>query len=200
MGYSRAGFTEIVGVDINPQPRYPFDFVCGDALDPFVRLGDFDLIHASPPCQDYSLAMRHLSNPQPRLIEPVMSMLEASGRPWVIENVPGAPLTTASDLFGRHGVRLCGKAFGLRVIRHRLFETSFPVDPLPCIHEGEVWNPHRRESRERFYAKYGKQDAEKPWAEEMGVGWMNRYEAREAIPPAYTEYIGRQFLDQMART
>jgi DNA (cytosine-5)-methyltransferase 1 len=195
MGYYEAGFTEIVGVDIHRQPNYPFTFVQADALRPPFRLEDFDLIHASPPCQAYSSAMRHLAAPQPKLIGDVRDMLD--GSPHVIENVPGAPLATASDLFGRHGVVLCGKAFGLRIIRHRLFETSFPViPPTHPPHLGEIWNPHRAESRERFYAKYGRQDAEIPWAKEMGVGWMGRYEAREAIPPAFTKFIGEAFLAQ----
>ena len=196
MGYSQAGFDDIVGVDNQLQPNYPFRFIQGDALQPPVELSDFDLIHASPPCQDYSVAMRHLAHPQPRLIEPVKVLL--AGHQWVIENVPGAPLTTASDLFGRHGVVLCGTAFGLRVLRHRLFETTFPIVPIACSHNDEIWNPHNAKSRERFYRKHGRQDPEKAWAKEMGVEWMGRHEARESIPPAYTKYIGEQFIRQSA--
>lgn len=198
VGYHRAGFDDIVGVDIVPQKNYPFTFVLGDALNPPVRLKDFDLIHASPPCQAYSIAFRHLvKNPPPMLIDPVRDSLRTSGKPWIIENVLGAPLASASDLFGNHGTLLCGTTFGLRIVRHRLFETSFPVPRPSCDHRGEIWNPHRATSRERFYAKYGKQDIEPLWLEEMGVGWMSRYEGREAIPPAYTEYLGRQFLEQL---
>lgn len=121
MGYHQAGFTEIVGVDINPQPNYPFKFQQLDALDVLVSsyLDEFDLIHTSPPCQSYSRAMKHLSHPQPMLVEKVRRHLEASGKPWVIENVPGAPLTTADDLFGSHGIILCGTSFGMRIRRHR---------------------------------------------------------------------------------
>lgn len=194
MGYSRAGFTEIVGVDIAPQPNYPFTFIQGDALQPPVKLSDFDLIHASPPCQSYSRAMKHLAAPQPMLLDPVRELLQQSGVPWIIENVPGAPLTVASDLFGGHGTILCGKSFGLRIIRHRLFETSFPVIRLDCTHTGEVFNPHNEKTRQKFMARYGRQTVEIPWRAEMGVPWMGRYEAREAIPPAYTAYLGRQFL------
>ena len=121
-GYSRAGF-EVVGIDIKPQPRYPLPFIQADALalDPkFVAL--FDAVHASPPCQSYSdLAKRNRNaDAWPRLLDPVRDMLIRSGLPYIIENVEGAPL--------RDPVMLCGTMFkGLRVIRHRLFETNFPL-------------------------------------------------------------------------
>lgn len=134
VGYERAGF-DVVGVDLNPQPRYPFEFRQVDAIDVLnhlrcggLRRDNFDAIHASPPCQDYSAAMAHLSSGDfPRLIEPVRDLLVEIGLPWVIENVVGAPLPIQSDLFGAHGVELCGTMFDLRVYRHRLFECSFPV-------------------------------------------------------------------------
>lgn len=203
MGYYRAGF-EVHGVDIEPQPRYPFDFVAMDALDldwEWVA-SDFGAIHASPPCQDYSKAMRHLSGDYPRLIEPVRDRLAASGLPWVIENVPGAPLPVQADLFGRYGAELCGSMFGLQasglqIRRHRLFETSFPLTaPRGCDHSLPAFNPHNGSSRgrQRIYDAFGRCDPERPWLACMGVEWMNRYEGREAIPPAYTEYIGRTLL------
>lgn len=190
MGYHRAGF-EVVGVDIKPQPRYPFEFHQADAMT--FPLDGFDAIHASPPCQAYSLALRHLAAPQPMLVDAMRDRLQR-GAPWVIENVPGAPLVTASDLFGAHGVMLCGTAFGLRVYRHRLFEASFAIPSLGCCHRRHAMNPHRVEGRERMYAEFGRQDPEKVWRDEMGVSWMSRHETREAIPPAYTEYIGKQLL------
>jgi DNA (cytosine-5)-methyltransferase 1 len=189
MGYHRAGF-EVVGVDNRPQPNYPFEFIQGDALA-YVRgllLGDWDwadAVHASPPCQDYSTAMRH----------PVRELLQKTGLPWVIENVPGAPLPQQDTLDGRYGVELCGTMFGLRVYRHRLFETNFPVSaPRGCSHTAPPMNPHNQVGRDRIYAEFGRQDPDPIWNKAMGVEWMGRYEAREAIPPAYTELIGHQLL------
>jgi DNA (cytosine-5)-methyltransferase 1 len=199
MGYHQAGFTEIVGVDINPQPNYPFTFIQGDALEPPVNLDDFDLVHASPPCQDYSRAMRHLAHPQPRLIDPVRRLLV--GSTWVIENVEGAPLVTSQTLSGRQGMMLCGTQFGLRVYRHRLFETNWPVTRGgSCLHHDPAMNPHNVKGRERIRREFGEGDPERPWREAMGVGWMKRQEAREAIPPAYTKFIGEQFLSQLEDT
>lgn len=181
MGYHRAGF-EVVGVDINPQPRYPFEFHQADALE--FPLDGFDVIHASPPCQSYSRALRHLAAPQPMLIEEVRDRISVA--PYVIENVPGAPLPGA--------IMLCGTSFGLRVYRHRLFETSVALLAPPCDHSRPAFNPHHAEGRERIYAEYGRGDPERRWRNAMQVPWMNRHETREAIPPAYTEYIGRQLL------
>jgi len=119
MGYARAGF-EVVGVDINPQPRYPFEFHQADALDYLREHGHrFDAVHASPPCQAYSETRKIQSNEHPELIPPTRAALQRVGLPWVIENVPGSPLIDP--------VELCGAMFGLRVYRHRLFEASFPV-------------------------------------------------------------------------
>jgi DNA (cytosine-5)-methyltransferase 1 len=199
-GYQQAGF-HVTGVDINPQPRYCGDeFIQDDALKylaacPAVLM--YDAIHASPPCQDYSRALRHMAAPQPRLIDPVRDLLEAKGLPWVIENVPGAPIPTQSTLDGRHGVELCGTQFGLRVGRHRLFETSLPMD-APAARcrcpETLVMNPHNQAGRDRIYAEFGKQNPNPIWNAAMGVPWMNKHEGREAIPPAYTEFIGHQLM------
>src|SRR5690348_16558972 len=118
MGYHRAGF-EVVGVDIKPQKNYPFEFHQADALE-FLKIHghEFDAIHASPPCQRYSVG-RHIHQSggnHPDLVHPTRSLLEATGKPWVIENVMGSPVA---------GVTLCDLMFGLKVLRHRLFETSF---------------------------------------------------------------------------
>src|SRR6185437_552105 len=207
-----AGF-DVVGVDINPQPRYPFPFVQADALEVLqdtscwlcLGIWPIDAIHASPPCQDYSKAMRHLAGNYPRLIDPVRELLADSGLPWVIENVPGSPLPVQTDLFGCHGAELCGSMFGLQMAglqirRHRLFETSFPIAaPRGCDHSLPTFNPHNGSSRgrDRIYEALGRSDPEKPWLEAMGVGWMHRYEGREAIPPAYAEYIGGQLLEHI---
>jgi DNA (cytosine-5)-methyltransferase 1 len=211
VGYERAGF-DVVGVDIEPQPNYPFEFRSLDALALLTKwsrgargfaigpglsepIGRFDAIHASPPCQMYSRNMKHLSGPQPMLIEPIRELLVATGLPWVIENVEGSPLPDTDDLFGRHGIILCGTSFGMKIWRHRWFETSFPVTERPaCNHSQPAMNPHNVAGRARIYAEHGRQDPEILWRNEMGVEWMGRYEAPEAIPPAYTEFIGRHLL------
>lgn len=195
MGYHRAGF-DVSGVDIVPQKRFPFTFVQGDALEYLAKHGkEFDAIHASPPCQAYSVNMRHLSGPAPMLIEPCRQLLAETGKPWIIENVEGAPLETESTLFGKHGVMLCGSQFGMNIWRHRLFETSFAVaTPGSCRHGNAPLNPHRASSRDRMRLKFGRVDLEKIWRAEIGVPWMSKHEGRQAIPPAYTEYIGKQLL------
>jgi DNA (cytosine-5)-methyltransferase 1 len=204
MGYHRAGF-DVVGVDIKPQPRYPFEFEQAEALS-WLRLSSllngvpFDAIHASPPCQAYSKAMRHLSAPTERLIEETRALLAATGLPWIMENVEGAPLPRASTLTGEHGVELCGTMFGLRVWRHRLFETSFPITPpRGCDHRDPAMNPHNQRGRDRITAEFGEGDQERPWRADMGVEWMGRYEAREAIPPAYTEWLGARLLEHVCQ-
>ena len=210
MGYHLAGF-DVVGVDIEPQPNYPFEFWQEDAIG-VLRIaktggllwdgGPFDAIHASPPCQHYSEMSRcqpGLAATYPDLVAPVRELLIATGTPWVIENVPGAPMAGASDLFGNHGTTLCGTMFGLRVYRHRLFECSFPVEaPGQCNHSRRAWNPHNVAGRKAMNDEGMTGDVEIPWRNELGVGWMGRYEAREAIPPAYTEFIGTQLLAHLA--
>jgi DNA (cytosine-5)-methyltransferase 1 len=198
MGYSRAGF-EVVGVDIKPQPHYPFEFHQGDARftlanENGIRILEFAAIHASPPCQDYSLNLRGLVTPgeYPRLIPDVRDGLTKLGLPWIIENVEGAPLVSQSDLFGSHGVLLCGTSFGLRVRRHRLFETSFALPVHPCRHAETVLNPYDAEARARDGIQH---QAMIRYAEAMGIDWMTGDEASEAIPPAYTEWIGHRLLE-----
>jgi DNA (cytosine-5)-methyltransferase 1 len=147
VGYSRAGF-EVVGVDINPQPRYPFEFVQADALNLDADfIATFDAIHASPPCQSYSDLAKRNGNAHewPRLIEPVRELLVSTGLPYVIENVDGAPLIDA--------VVLCGTMFPrLRVLRHRLFEANFTILTPPHQKHPKVHTFDRRK------AHYGKTD------------------------------------------
>jgi len=195
MGYHRAGF-DVVGVDIAPQPRYPFRFVQADAMT--YPLDGFDAIHASPPCQAYS-AMRTNWNARkdhPELVEPVRERLQSSGLPWVMENVPGAPM---APLF-----LMCGSAFGLglpgyQLRRHRWFETSgaWQLSP-PCQHRGPVigiYGDHGRDQRRsEGYGRYFTLDERKA---AMGIDWMARGELDQAIPPAYTEYIGREALGDL---
>lgn len=194
MGYHRAGF-DVVGVDIAPQPRYPFEFHQGDALHYLAEHGhEFDAIHASPPCQAYSRT-GHLADAQGgrrssvRLIEPTRSALGALGTPYVIENVEDAPLSAP--------LMLCGSMFGLRVRRHRLFESPVFLFAQQCA--------HRRQGRPVGVLNWGSWGHEIPSGgrlaasladaqDAMGIDWMRRAELAEAIPPAYTEYIGRQLL------
>ena len=195
MGYHRAGF-EITGVDIEPRKLNPHPVIEADAVEYLLAHGhEYDAIHASPPCQSYSRSFKHMATPQPMLIDAIRDALKATGKPYVIENVVGAPLANASDLFGNHGVELCGTMFGLEVYRHRLFETSFPIHaPRPCNHDRHGMNPHNVAGRKRIYERHGKGCPEKRWAQEMGVEWMSRNGAREAVPPIFTEYIGRELL------
>lgn len=189
VGYANAGF-DVTGVDIEIRPSYPFfDLEQADAM---LVLADvdycrqFDVIHASPPCQMYSAAMKHLAFDQPMLIEPVRERLREIGVPYVIENVIGAPMVDA--------VQVCGTGLGLRVYRHRLFESNLPLIGTPCDHSRPAMNPHNQAGRDAMYEEFGRCDPEPRWRQEMGVQWMSRYDAREAIPPAYTEHIGRQVI------
>lgn len=202
-GYCRAGFDEIIGVDIAPQPRYPFRFVQGDALGCLARLiesgeiAEFDMVHASPPCQTYSRATKHLSNGNhPNLVRPVRELLKASNRPYVIENVPGAPLQNA--------IVLCGTMFGLPLIRHRLFECMptlwFSPATCQCSHlftnsktsAGQLSSFERGATAISVAGSiYLKADGEIA----MGIDWMTKKELSQAIPPAYTEWLGKQILN-----
>lgn len=192
-GYVDAGF-EVVGVDINNQPNYPFTFLWHDALDFEATwiAEHFDAIHASPPCQGYSAMSTcrpGLSEKYPRLIEPIRDLLEATGLPYIIENVPGSPL--------REPVELCGQMFGLDLYRHRLFETnwhltapSHPEHTVPASRAGH-WTPGTVMSVAGHVA---------PVAHArriMGIDWTTREELAEAIPPAYTELVGRQLLQAL---
>lgn len=205
MGYHRAGF-DVVGVDIRPQPRYPFAFVQTDAMT--YPLDGFDAVHASPPCQGYS-RMRRLNwlkdRAYPMLLEPTWERLAASGVPWVIENVMDAPMP--------HSTVLCGWTLGLPIYRHRRFGASFlvltpphrkhvhviapghaningrrknsggvmgvlPVVPDPCGHTAGTAGPDVRAA--------------------MGIDWMTRDELTQEIPPAYTELIAESLLREVA--
>lgn len=193
MGYHRAGFDEIVGVDIKPQPHYPFAFVKADALEYLAEHGtEFDAIHASPPCQAYSIAAQSRRNAgveYPDLLALTRARLEGVGVPWVIENVPGAPM--------RSDFVICGCRVGLPLRRVRFFETSWGGFDLmaPCHHTGPVVSVvgHGTPSWVREQLGYNPTIAD--YRAAMGIDWMNRNELSQAIPPAYTEYIGRQLLD-----
>lgn len=202
MGYREAGF-HIIGMDIADQPHYPGQFIQTDVmklrrLDKFCDLIGAVAIHASPPCQRYSdLAKRNRNAEKwPDLIEPTRKMLVASGRHYVIENVEGAPLIDP--------VTLCGSTFpGLRVLRHRLFETSFSLQPRPCHNRHPLVFTHDKRK-----AHYGKLDQNTSFvqvtgggnctvankADAMGISWMTGKELNESIPPRYTRYVGQLLM------
>jgi DNA (cytosine-5)-methyltransferase 1 len=201
MGYSRAGF-DVVGVDINPQPHYPFPFVRQDAIAYLSGMWDdmqrgrrlqFAAIHASPPCQahtrkaaNWGRARNHWID-HPKLIEPTRELLIGLNLPYVIENVPGAPLN--------YQVEYCGTHFGLRIIKHRRFEANWPL-PFPpafCDHR-DVYNPWSGPGRT---ADKLREAQGTPWIPMHGgasrkAGYTGDLD--NAIPPAYTEWIGAQLI------
>lgn len=198
-GYHRAGF-EVVGVDNRPQKRYPFEFYEADALT-FPTEG-FDVIHASPPCQRYSRCKYRSPNyraqvkqDHPDLVDPVRFRLRAMGVPYVIENVPEANLVNPA--------MLCGTMFdGLRVYRHRHFECNgFTVEaPRACNHThrmGKSKGEYHTLDKAPFITCVGHNFQARSGRIAMGIDWMTRRELSQAIPPAYTEWIGRQLIKQL---
>jgi DNA (cytosine-5)-methyltransferase 1 len=193
MGYHRAGF-EVVGADIKPQPRYPFEFHQADALEYLAEHGhEFDAVHASPPCQGYSVTQHIHGYEYPLLIEETRELLLATGKPYVIENVMGAPMNSPTILDGR--------MFGLKVIRRRQFEANwFLLAPAPAqvkvyTHSSKGYSAHRNGATHITVAghNYDFEDGKAA----MKIDWMTKDELAEAIPPAYTEFIGRQLLRQL---
>jgi DNA (cytosine-5)-methyltransferase 1 len=203
MGYHRAGF-DVIGVDIVPQPRYPFPMVVADALTPPFDLSRFDVIHASPPCQLYTVANNiHGNTDHPDLVAPTRDLLRASGVSWIIENVPGAPLLSP--------VTICGQALGIGVKRHRLFESNMMLFGTQCPkgHPGDWVSVFGHTVLERGHvigkAKGGGNTIKRRHLGvergrvAMDMHWASRGGLSEAIPPAYTEFIGRQLIDQLER-
>lgn len=206
MGYHRAGF-DVVGVDIDPQPDYPYEFHQADVMVQFddgiyeAGFGPFDAIHASPPCQGYvqfnNLNAERYGNrvEHPLLIGPVRQLLVASRLPWVMENVVGSTIQTS--------VMLCGSSFGLGVVRHRVFESNvLLMGPPTCQHTGTE------------IAVYGKLDGRRIWTRSdgsevrcastlkqaqraMDIDWMDWEHLKEAIPPAYAEWIGGHLINAL---
>jgi DNA (cytosine-5)-methyltransferase 1 len=193
-GYQLAGF-EVVGVDIKKQKRYPYEFIQADCLElmkDIEFLKSFDVIAASPPCQTHSIT-QHLRNAQGKstdkvdLIPQTREALIASGKPYVIENVPGAPLIKP--------IQMCGSYFGLKVRRHRRFESNLPLVGSPCKHKEQgkpvgVYGSMRDEIPKGGHTAKTIEEAR----EAMGIDWMIWGELVEAIPPIYTQEIGKQLL------
>lgn len=196
MGYAHAGF-DVTGVDIQEQPRYPFKFRQADALTFLEQEGhEYDVIHASPPCQAYSplnaLPSTKDASEHPDLVAATRDALNATGKPWVMENVMSAPL---------HGIVLCGSMFGLRTYRHRRFEPAGDVVLIEPVHPKHVAKTATRDRKRRW---------EQGWnvsitgdvgtyvgPEALGIDWMNGDELCQAIPPSYTEFVGLQLLEHL---
>lgn len=206
MGYHRAGFT-VIGVDIEPQPHYPFRFVQDEAIS-FCRKHGFlfDFIHGSPPCQVHSSLQPFASDHHVNLIPSTRAAMRSTGKPYVIENVVGAPLIDP--------IMLCGSAFDdLYVLRHRLFESSQPLRGVQCDHEGQAQRSpgfrtfrrsdgEYRKPRSPVLTIHGLGSQGEPVAvmrKVMGVHWMTQKELVQAIPPAYTEYLGNQVVELLSQ-
>jgi DNA (cytosine-5)-methyltransferase 1 len=195
VGYHRAGF-EVVGVDIEPHPEYPFEFHQADALD--FDLFGFDAIHASPPCQAYSDLRTMTTTAHPALVEPVRDALKATGTPYIIENVEGSPLHSP--------LMLCGASFGLGATcadgvyrplrRHRLFESTVWLMGPGCACSGRqpvgIYGTGGGGQMTRGY-KATRAEAK----EALDIDWMRHEDIVQAIPPAYTEHIGYQLIDTL---
>lgn len=202
MGYKRAGF-EVIGVDIEPQPNFPFAFIQGDAVE-YIKSHwhEFDAIHASPPCQKFSRvqslgrARNGTYREHTDWIEATRAVLQYADIPYVIENVMGAPL--------REPIVLCGVMFpALRVYRHRGFECSFPIEaPRHTPHNDRTPSAGNGKSPKGYISVCGSggvrgmnsKEIVSYWGYAMGIEWMTRSELAQAIPPAYTEYVGRALL------
>lgn len=201
MGYHRAGF-DVLGVDIKPQPSYPFAFLQGDALE-YLKHSEWPkkiaAIHASPPCQAYSATKTNWNarKDHPDLLPQTRELLQSTALPYVIENVPGAPMAAL--------IMLCGSAFGLgidgyQLRRHRWFEPSqglWLMSP-PCQHRGPVigiYGDHGADKRRKD--GFGRYFTLAERKEAMGIDWMARDELDQAIPPAYTEYIGEHLMEEV---
>jgi len=185
-GLNDAGF-EVEGWDINPQPHYPYKFNLGNALD--ADLSGFDAVWASPPCQAYTMMQRIRKNSHGHadLYAPTKAKLEASGLPYIIENVKGSPLKTS--------LMLCGTMFGLKIIKHRYFETNFeiPLALSACDHRG-VYDPWHGKGRT---AEKMREAQGTPWIPASGGASRKRGasgDSNNAIPPAYSEFLGRQMM------
>lgn len=206
-GYARLGW-EVVGVDIAPQPSFPYTFFQDEALHFLIWVAanrdQFDLIHASPPCQPYSRAVTSSSShwndtkgkDEPALIEPLRKRLQQTGIPYVIENVVGAPLD---------GITLCGSMFGLDIPRHRIFETSwFILAPTHPKCRGIAKRAAERRGWDYRDMSVTGKGRHAGWSERAAELLdirhpMRQHDLKEAIPPAYTEYIGHQFLAAMEK-
>jgi DNA (cytosine-5)-methyltransferase 1 len=205
MGYYRAGF-DVVGVDISPQPRYPFEFHRADAMT--YPLDGFDAIHASPPCHDHSnVSGRNRKTAGVKgtawMLDATIARLVDSRAQWIVENVD-----TASFPASVYRTRLCGSSFGLDVRRHRWFASNTFVMSPPCMHGLQRRRFRSPDSRSTTgvasvvgvhgHLNYAGEFELR--CEAMGIDWMTNAELTQAIPPAYTQFVGEQLLDVLAVT
>ena len=203
VGYHRAGFTDITGIDIKPQPRYPYKFIQADALEYLREHGkEYDVIHASPVCKGYSqLSGLWQDREYPDDISVLRELLIATGKPYVIENVVGAPL--------KDYVMLCGSMFGLRVYRHRLFECNPPIliSPGACNHWAKASGNNATINGKRVTPNLADFDILTITGHDfilsdariaMGIDWMQQSEISQAVPPVYTEWVGKQMMEVIA--
>lgn len=196
MGYHRAGF-DVVGVDINPQPRYPFEFHQDDVFNYLsVAPWDWDAVHASPPCQDHTTIGPRIDHGTGWMLDATRQVLAQIGLPWVIENVGAAAM--------RADFLLCGSMFGLRTYRHRRFELDPRIPQLLALppHPRHRTLTSRNKRRSHFAQGFnmtitGDVDLDVASAC-LGIDWMDAREIVQAIPPAYTEYIGRQLMEYLS--
>lgn len=188
-GYYLAGF-DVVGVDIEPQKNYPFEFYQGDAIEFIAKHGqEFDVIHASPPCQAYTKSQRIRKNTHPDLIVPTRNALKETGKPYIIENVVGAPLVNP--------IKLTGLMFGLMTIRPRLFECNFDLPLILSLSPSVKQTKMGRMVEGEYIQVVGHFSGVDYAKKAMGIDWMTRDELREAIPPAYTKWIGEQIIGKI---
>jgi DNA (cytosine-5)-methyltransferase 1 len=209
MGYHRVGF-EVIGIDIKPQPRYPFRFICADVpkLDLVTLARDLGavVLAGSPPCKVRTTMKAFSSAHHTDLLPGFREQCIATGLPYIIENVPPSP-----DMIDP--VTLCGSSFDLGVLRHRLFESNMTLTAPACDHEGQAARspgyPVKRYhsgspviTMSPVIGCYGRGQGLGPgevelWKQAMGIDWMTRDEMAQAIPPAYTEHLGRQIMAQL---
>lgn len=222
-GYSDAGW-DVYGIDIDDQPRYPFAFRQGDVIEVMrdlldgdvltfsngavLDIGDFDAIHASPPCQAFSKTKTLHTNEHPDLIAPTRELLVESGLPWVIENVVGAPLISPVKIEGRHFGMTAPDVDGvpLKLVRPRLFESNTPLGPpsqwvpnkdlvtASVYGAGGGWTPRHRDNPDRRGGYIPHIDVIK---ELLGIDWMTKHELSQSIPPRFTAWVGRQLMERM---
>ena len=186
-----ATYFDVTGVDLNPQPKYPYEFHQSDAIEFLLdHWLEFDAIHASPPCQEHSESTRTwkaAGREYPELIEPTRDFLQVTGLPYVIENVPGAPLLDP--------ILLCGTMFGRPLYRHRLFETSFPLaQPAHPEHKNRQVKMGRAPRAGEFIQAVGHFSGVPQVRTAMQIDWMGQKELAQAIPPCYTRYVGRALV------